>query len=284
MASKTKTKGGSFTNEERQFILDNQDTMSVDDIGKQLNRKPLLIEKFIQSHTTLPTADNKGARSHLRRSSFYKHLQQEFTPDELEYIQEQYVKYVQQLKEGVAATEEVQLLSLIKVEVLQQRNLKNKQKISDNAGRYQQMVNDMMVSVSGNFAKLDKDDQQKIMDLNNSIQACMNAEGAKTNEYIELQKQHNELTKKLMASRDQRVNEIVSMKTTWSGYMKQLQDRDKQMEESRRLNITKLATEREFERLSQPHRYADKSVDNPVLMAEVVEKFDKEEPLDDFVI
>ncbi len=277
MASKTKTKGGSFTNDERQFILEHQDDMSTEEIGKHLNRKPLLVEKFIQSHTTLPTADNKGARSHLRRSTFYKHLQQEFTPDELEYIQEQYVKYVQQLKEDIAATEEVQLLSLIKVEVLQQRNLKGKQKISDNATRYQQMRDDMMKDVNGDFSKLDKDAKNTIMELSNSMQACMNAEGAKTNEYIELQKQHNELTKKLMASRDQRVNEIASIKTTWSGYIKQLQDRDKQLEESTRLGITKKATEKEFKRLAKPHEYADKTIDNPVFTAEVVDLADKEE-------
>jgi hypothetical protein len=277
MPSKTKLKGGAFTNDERKFIVENMNDMTPEQMGVKLNRNPVLINKFIASHVNLNDGDNKTVRANLRKSVFFKNMQQEFDEDELNYIQEQYVRYMDQVNQNVVATEEVQLLSLIKVEVLMSRNLKNKKRIFENAARYREQVNNMIERVGGQFANLTTEDRKAVMELQNHEASCFQADGSNSEEYIKLQKEHNTLNGKLKTSRDQRVDEIANSKTTFAGYLRDLLKLDKQIEESRQLELNKKAMYKELDRLSQPHEYADKSVDNPILTADIIDKFDKEE-------
>ncbi len=234
------SKLGTLSNEERKFILDNMDNLEIDVIAKQLNRSPLVIEKVIRGQMALPISENNTTRWHLRKSLHWKHLKDAFTERELNTIEDQYVKYVEQFKGDIIATEEVQILNLIKVEILMERNLTGKMLIGENIKRYKQMVESLLTRFNHNFADMEEADRATIMELEDKISACLQAEASRTTEYVDLLKQHNALTEKVMGSRDQRVREILSTKVSFTGLVKQLMDRDKQEKDSRFLELNLL--------------------------------------------
>lgn len=269
-----KLKGGAISNEDRRFILEHMNTMSVEDIAAKIGKHPAVVEKIIRSCIVLPKAENNDVRWHLKRSNYWKHLKEGFSEIELNYIEDQYVKYIEQFEGNVVATEEVQVLDLIKIEVLQQRNLTAKQKIVENLNNYSKMVEDIESANQGNFADLTEEERNLIMDLKNKEQSCMQAEAARTTEYLALQKEKDELSKRIMGSRDQRVQEILNNKVSFTGYIKQLLQRDKQEKESRFIQLYNKSAEKELNKLAQPYTYADKQIDNPILSAEVIDLLD----------
>lgn len=270
-------KAGAISNSERKFILENMATMSIEDMAKKISRHVSMVEKVIQMQTSLPEADNNTVRWHLKRSLNWKHMKDEFTESELDKIEDQYTKYVQQFQENINATEEVQILNLIKIEILMDRNLKGKMKIGESIGRYSKMIKSVMDGVDDDFSALSENQQKNIMDLEKAKQESLHAESSRTQELVMLQKEHNVLMGKVMGSRDQRITEVLNQKVSVFGLIKQLIDVDRQKQDSRILELYGKAADAELIRLSKPHKFLDDSVDNPVLSFEVVERFTKEE-------
>lgn len=273
-----KKKVGSISQSDRAFIIKNIDVMSAEDMATQLNRNVAVVEGVIKGHSALPDASEKSIRWQLMHSSHWKHLRQEFTEDELNKIADQYVKYVEQFsKDGIIATEEVQILNLIKIEILSDRNLKGKMGLSSTIKGYEDIIENILSKVDGDWHALTEREQDQIMKLKEDIQSALRAETTRTNEYVELQKQHTVLTEKVMGSRDQRVKEVLNQKISFLGIVKQLMDEEKQKKESRMLELYNKGVAKEYERLIQPHKYEDGVTDNPILCSDVVEKLDTED-------
>lgn len=272
-----KPKMGPISIEDRKFILANMNTMSVDEMGKILNRHPALVKKVIKTQESLlPEAESNSVRIHLKRSLHWKHLKEEFIETELNKIEDQYIKFVQQFREDVTATEEVQILNLIKLEILMDRNLKGKMKISGTIARYESMIESLLGPVDGNFAALSENDRNIIMDLENKKQAALSVESSRTNELVILYKEHNVLMERVMGSRDQRITEVLNTKVSFMGMVKELLERDKQEKDSRLIELSKKSVEKEFKRLAAPHSYEDNVVDNPILCSDTIELFEEE--------
>lgn len=278
----TPKKSGALSNKDRSWIIQNINKMTVEEMSNQIGKNIAVIEAAIKTHTNMPEANNETARWNLKKSLHWKHLKEEFNEAELNKIEDQYVKYVDQFREDIVATEEVQILNLIKLEILADRNLKGKMSMSGNIDENQKIIDSMLGGVDGDWNRLDKDQQSMIMELKKQTQACLDAVAHRTSEYVELQKQHNALADKVMGSRDQRVKEILNQKVSFLGLVKELLDREKQLRDSRILELHNLGTEKEYKRLIQPHKYADDLLDNPILSAETIgelNKLEKQETL-----
>lgn len=270
-------KGGTISVEDRKFILGHMNDMSAEEIAEKLNRNTLVVQRVIQTYTNMPNIVNDAVRWRLKKSNHWKQLKKAFTEDELSYIEDEYVTIVQQFQENVVATEEVQILDFVKTGVLQQRNLEAKQKIQENLNEYGRMVQAIEDAHGSNFAELSNEDRDTIMDLKNKQAACMNAESNRTVEWLNLQKEKDVLYEKIMGSREQRVKEILNTKISFTQYVKELLEKDKQEKESRFIQLYNKATTKELDRLASPYKYADGIIDNPILSAEVVEMFEERE-------
>lgn len=271
-------KSGAISNSERKFILENMATMSIEDMAKRIGRNISMVEKVIHMQTNLPEAESNTVKWHLKRSLNWKHMKEEFTESELDKIEDQYTKYVQQFQENINATEEVQILNLIKIEILMDRNLKGKMKIGESINRYSKMVQSIMDAVDDDFSSLTEVQQKNVMDLEKGKQEALGAESARTTELVSLQKEHNTLMAKVMGSRDQRITEVLNQKVSVFGLIKQLIDVDRQKQDSRILELYGKAADAELMRLAQPHKFLDDSIDNPVLSHEVVTRLDAAQP------
>lgn len=266
---------GPLSNDDRQFVLKNMNNMSISEMAEKLEKNPVLIEKVIRTYTAMPNIANDSVRWRLKKSNHWKQLKQAFTESELSYIEDEYVVIINQFQENVVPTEEVQILDFIKTSVLQQRNLEAKRRISDSLDSYAKMVQDIEDSYGNNFSEMTEEDKNRIMDLKNKEAACRQAESARTTEWLALQKEKDVLYDKLMGSRDQRVKEALNTKVSFLSHVKELLERDRQEKDSRIIGLYKKSVNKEYDRLRQPHAFADKVIDNPILNSDVVEYFDK---------
>lgn len=280
MADKKK-KTGAISNDERKFIIDNSGKMTSEELAEAIGKSVKIVEKEIQNHVKLPTAENNTIRWHLKKLPEWKSLKQQFTNDELNLIEEKYIKYVEQMESNLTATEESQVLNMIKIEILMNRNLTADKESLESISIYQQTSQAIIDSVNGNVSLLEEDQREKLQDCQNQITSIRDGHGFRNKQHMELQTQLNNIQSKLKTSRDQRVNNILDAKMSFGAYVKSLGEIKKQQKESRFIELNRLATEKENQRLSRAHKYADGSYDNPMLTAEILEKLDKEDEDDE---
>jgi hypothetical protein len=84
-------------------------------------------------------------------------------------------------------------------------------------------------------------------------------------------KEKNTILEKMKATRDARIKHIESGKHSFVGWMRQLLDNpERRLAVGRDMEKMRLATQVEFERLSDYHEYEDGEVDQPLLTPERV--------------
>jgi len=253
--------GKKLNKTDREFISQNHETIALADLSAQLNKPEDLIKQYIDSLLIKEKAQG------LRTSKAWKQLREEFDVDELEYFEEQYTKYIEQFREDVLVTEETQIFLVIKFEIMMHRNAKGKR----NAGKEIAKLTRQQEEYLGRFSSPDEmtdNDRTYLLNLETQIQAAKSAEQARSTEYIKLEEKHQALLKDLKATRDQRVTRIESSKETYLAIIKRLAEEEEREITGREMELMKMATGREFKRLTGPHTFEDGSQDSPVLVPE----------------
>lgn len=94
-------KRGRLGHDEMDYIRANAHTKSAEDIGKKLDRSEDVVRKYIRDHVPPPKAvtvaevedaEKITIRQELRNSEAWKVLKDEFSPEELKYFEEAYIK------------------------------------------------------------------------------------------------------------------------------------------------------------------------------------------------
>lgn len=270
-------KQGVISTEERKYIIEHMNDMTVEDIAEAIKKNPKVVDKEIKNYVQLPQAENNSIRWHLKKKLEWKHLKQEFTEEELNLIEDKYIRYIQQLQDDITATEEAQVLNMIKLEILMERNLKAQYRLTDDIDNLESLRQSILDKVDGEFALLEEKDRDTIMDIQKQSSSIRNADGVRNSTYMELQKELNNISSKLKASRDQRVGSILDPRFSFNTYVRSLLERDKQERESRYIQLYGMGINKEEARLSKAHLYADGAYDNPILTTEVLENLDKQD-------
>lgn len=270
-------KKGSMSDADRRFIQEHVDDMTLEEIAEKLERSPKIIDKEIKNLVNLPQAKNKSIRWHLHGMPEWRSLKQQFESDELNLIEDKYVKYVESMQGDLFAMEESQLLNMIKLEILMDRNLRAHRSIMYAIKNYEKERNIILKAVGENWSELDEDSRKRVQEIENHINGARNAESYRASQYLDIQKELNSLNTKMKASRDQRIGKVLDPKASFTEYVKSLLDRDKQEKESRFIQLHTKAASKEKHRLSQAHQYADGSYDNPLLSAEILEDLEKQD-------
>ena len=121
---------GRLSNAETKFITENVDTMEVEDIATHLDRDPSSIETFIKRKLRLGLSAEEEVAYTLEERPYWSDLQQQFTASELELVKYHWGRIISQFKDDVFPTEEIQVIDVIKIEILMNRSLlSNKQNI-----------------------------------------------------------------------------------------------------------------------------------------------------------
>lgn len=209
-------------------------------------------------------------RTELRNSEAWKRLDHEFTPEELKYFEERYVEMLSQFKGDVLATENVQIMQVIRFEILQSRNLYQRREINtdiDNLKTIQRSLSQQYPDPK----KMTTEVREQLMKLETAINVARGNEAAKSTEYAKLQERHDKLTQSLKGTRDQRLEKIEKEGIDFVSILKQLSKKDIQDREGRHNELMKLGTQKEYERLGRPHKFQDGNIDSPILSVDTVD-------------
>ena len=249
--------GKKLNRTDRDYITKHHETLSLEDLSSFLLKPVVVIEEFVQ---TLNDENHKN----LRSSKAWKQLKQEMDEEELEYFEEQYVKYMAQFREDVLVTEETQIFLVIRFEVMMHRNAKSKRNSGKEIGRLIRLQADFTDRFDTSDLMSDAD-RNYILNLETQIQAAKASEQARSNEFIKLEEKHQGLLKDLKATRDQRITRIESSKETYLSVIKRLQNEEERDLVGGTMETMKMATRKEEDKLTSPHTFADGSQDMPLL-------------------
>lgn len=286
-------KTGRLSKDDVTYIVANAGKIPLADIARNLGRRLVSVEKVARAHAIQPKAANRsdntvsgdsndfGSAQHaraisqgLRATELWKRISQEFSPEERRFFEEQYQKLMQQFEGNVLPSEEMQVFDCIKLEILKSRNLIERQKIKMAVKALEDERDELLAGRRS--SDLEPEDQKRLYGLRKEIASKDGTDKDKTSEYTMLVQRQESIMKSLKSTRDQRINDVSSGKSTFHGLIKKLMAKDLQKVESRDAELHRMAAEKEMRRLAQEHLYADGNVDRPILSADtVLGKFDE---------
>mgnify|MGYP001316319646 CR=1 FL=1 len=270
-------KKGRISKEEERFIKGNIN-LGYEQIAGELDREPESVLSFIRKKVAkgdLATPHwMDSAATHEEQAQFdltfrpyWKELKQQFTEDELKLFQYHWARIISQFKDDVIPTEELQVVDLIKLELLMNRSLKYNKDNIEQIHLFEGEIQRARADDGGG------DRSDEIFNLERQVASLRASQESLNKDYRELQTKKNSMLKEMKATREQRVKRLEDSRqsfTAWLAYLVSNPEIAKgygiEMEKMR------LAMNKEKDRLSAYHEYQDGLVDQPFLTSETVKE------------
>ena len=261
-------KTGRLSKDEWAFIEFNSDKMSAAQIAKELDRAIEPVQKHLQKlgkGKDLRKNLQTQAEYDLKKRPYWRELQAQFSESELEILLYHWKEIVSQFRKDILATEELQIIDVVKLEVLMNRALREQQYSMNKIAEF-----DEMIEFEKRKAAEDQD-REFIFGLERQIATLRAAKESLSREYKDLQTKKSAMYRDLKATREQRIAKLEDNKETFSGLVQKLvRDPDFVEEQNLYMEKMRLAVMKEKERLSDYHEYEDGTVDQPFLTPETI--------------
>lgn len=260
-------KTGRFSVSDINYLHQNHDKLTVNEIAKKLDRSPTSIHEWIKKNIGLSDADKKEIQggNELKSKPYYKELQKQFSAEELEMFDFHFRKMWVQFKDDVFHTEEMQIIDTIKLEVLMNRILRSQQ---ENNAR----VNELQLGVDRE-KKLSPEmrDNDFILGSERQISVLRASQEALSRDFKELQTRKANMLKELKGTREQRIKSIEDSKQTFASLITKLTT-NPAYRKAVGLEMEKMreAMYLERARLSKDITYEDGVIDKPLLTNDTV--------------
>ena len=258
-------KKGRISKEEERTISRLVDSMTPEDIAKKLNRDTSSIESFIKRKFKVGLTNEEFAAYSLEDRPYWVELKAQFTDHELELFKYHWSRIISQFKDDVFPTEELQVVDVIKLEILMNRCLKGNKENIEQINTYDHMIKDER------SRDKDQQDHDYIINLERQVASLRASQESLNRDYRELQAKKASMLREMKGTREQRIKRLEDSKqsfTSWVASMMQDPERMKrygiEMEKMRRAMV------KEGERLSQFHQYEDGVIDQPFLTPDTV--------------
>lgn len=258
-------KKGRISKEEERIIARLIDSLTVEDIAKQLDRDVESIDNFVKRKFKVGLSNEEAAAFSLEDRPYWIELRSQFTDEELDLFKYHWSRIISQFKDDVFPTEELQVVDVIKLELLMNRCLKtNKDNIVE--------LNTFTELVREERAR-DKDqrDQDYIINLERQIAALRASQESLNRDYRELQTKKAAMLREMKGTREQRIKRLEDSKQSFTSWVANLmQDPETMKRYGIEMEKMRLAMNKERERLSQLHKYEDGTIDQPLLTPDTV--------------
>jgi hypothetical protein len=269
------SKRGQLNSTEKQYLREHVYKLTAASIARHLNRGEEQIRNFIVNVVgAAPLGENQTGKDvkiqikdDFRERVEWKQLEQAFTTEELAYFEQRYADLMNQFKGDVLATEDTQMIMLIKFELLMERNLRDRKRSYQDVEQLEKLIDKVYKNrdVDG-----DPEAQLLVQQLHAQLATARGATQAKTDEYVKLMAKHTDLMRELKGTRKERITVSEDNKIDIFSLLRSLQDAEVREQETMQLDIAKFAATEEKAKLSEFHEYADGSVDRPLLTPESV--------------
>ena len=274
-------KKGNLTDAEIQLVLEQSAFKTDAELAVMLNRSEKMIHIAKKRAITKQEKNEREERTEqqiqqyaLSAKPFWKELHKQFSANELVLAQYYWFELSNQFGDDITPTEELQMIDIITVQVLINRNLQERQEA-------QKQLNDVQKRLDQEFAH--PPDEQRgdfINELHNQLNFGSAGQQARTGEYKNLLEKKQQLMKDVKGTRDQRYKEIKDSKDTFFTWIKAHNDKKLRQEEAHIMELNKIAMTKEQERLGEYHTYLDGALDRPLLNHETV-VYDEKEIIDE---
>jgi hypothetical protein len=240
-----------------------KDSLSPEEIAAKLGVAPDVVRSFIAPEGDLARRDvTTGAR--------WAELRRHFTRDEQAYFQEEYDRWVGQSEDALLPSEETQLIQALTLGVLINRSLTKQRTIEEDLDRVSSYKRKLEKLLADEHRHPDEKETVLLHLFRDDVKGLKADLVSEAGKYTEFSKERNSILKGLKMTRDQRVKELESGKETFVSLMKSFQKKEVRDREGRRMELLRLAAEREYERLGKFREFPDGSEDQPLLNAETV--------------
>lgn len=246
--------------------------ISPEEIARHLKRNPDSVKKYMRNKGLMKyyaQTQEKDETPDITRMQCWREIQSQFTKEETESFKYHWTQVASQFaNDNILHTEELQIIDMIKLEILMNRVLKQETDIRLKIKNLEKEVIDEKNKPGPDIDLIRNNESQ--------LAALYAATASISKAYQELLKDKNNILKSLKGTRDQRLKAIESNKETMAGYFRELFNNPKKRKElGEYLEKKRLAAKEEYIRLSELHTYADGSVDHPLLTPEIVESIKK---------
>lgn len=266
-----KGRRGPWSTEDRKYIDDNYDTMAYEDIAQKLGRDPKYVKRYITQNFGDKVISRKAQEElpveyNIKKTIVWKELRTQFSPDELKKFLHHWVKIVGQFKEDILATEEMQVVDYLRLDLLMDRLLNQQQQNLIELQRIE-------TEIENEMAKGSTRDVDRIASLSSQVAMRRTAQGSLSREFKDLYAEKGKTLQQMKATREARIKFLESSKESFIGWVKQIVGDDEfRSRMGRYMEHMRLAMKKEEERLSTPHTYIDGQVDIPMLSVESFQK------------
>jgi hypothetical protein len=259
-------KKGRLSNTEARYITENAGKISVVEIASYLDRDPNSIESFIKKKLKIGLSELEQAAYELEDRPYWVELEAQFSSDELELFKYHWGRIISQFKDDVFPTEELQVVDVIKLELLMNRCLKNNKNNIDQITAFEELVQ------TERAVDPDQQDRDYILNLERQISSLRAAQESLNRDYRDLQTKKSSMLKEMKGTREQRIKRLEDSKQSFTGWVAHLmQNPSLTNQYGVEMEKMRLAMEKEKERLSVFHKYEDGQVDQPFLTPDTVE-------------
>jgi hypothetical protein len=258
-------KKGRISKEEERIISRLVDSLTVEDIAKQLDRDVESVDAFIKRKLRVGLTNEEVAAFSLESRPYWIELTNQFTGDELELFKYHWSRIIAQFKDDVFPTEELQVVDVIKLEILMNRCLKSNKDNINEMGVIEKLIRDERA--------VDKDQQDKdyIMNMERQMAALRASQESLNRDYRELQSKKAAMLREMKGTREQRIKRLEDSKQSFTSWIASLmQDPETLKRYGIEMEKMRLAMVKEKERLSAFHKYEDGQVDQPFLTPDTV--------------
>ena len=256
---------GRISKEEERFISNNIDNMVVEDIAKALDRDIESVDSFIKRKLKKGISLEEAAAFSLEDRPYYEELKQQFTDEELDLFKYHWSRIIAQFKDDVFPTEELQVIDVIKLELLMNRCLKGNKDNIQTISLYESLLKDERSK------DRDQQDIDYILNLERQLASLRASQESLNKDYRELQTKKANMLREMKGTREQRIKRLEDNKQSFVSWVAHLiQDPETMKRYGVEMEKMRLAMVKERERLSSYHKYEDDTVDQPFLTPDTV--------------
>lgn len=262
----SENKRGPWSKEEKQFIADQAGKMDAVQIAAVLKRNPDAVSKYIiEHHANSFTEKAKSAEYDIQKSLVWNDLKKQFSAEELQMFLYHWGRIISQFRDDVYPTEEMQVVDTIKLEILMNRAVTQQHTVMKDI----EALEAALMVERGNIEL----DHATIGNLERQIGVLRAAQESLNKDYQDMLKEKNKILKEMKATRDARIKHLESNKHNFVTFIRQIvEDRAMRTRLGRDMEKMRLATNVEFQRLSEWHEYDNGEVDQPFLTPDNVLK------------
>lgn len=270
-------KRGPWSKDDKQFISENCDNMDYKEMSAILGRDAAQVKRYIQNVLGKKAIVGASAATgqsiyDIKTTQVWRDLKQEFSDDELITFMFHWNRIVKQFSDDVLPTEELQIIDMIKIELLMGRSLKQQRSSGKLIEEWAKEIEEMK--------QLDVElrDLNRLESLESNIGFHRGALQALTKEYNELLNRKGSLMKDLKGTRAERIKRIEDSKQTLIGWVTEiLQNKRLRIDLGDYMEKMRVAIDIEKVRLMEPHKYMDGTIDCPLLTTETLSYLDNKD-------